>query len=285
MDKCWNLYSKSVVLTEAELELRGTMINQIKRADVDKINILHHTSFEHFYLMHKLGFINAKSNSNIVRAAATLPNKLLKFLLHHDYKRDSKAMLSAVQADLMANVWLLLSDSPKSVHPSILKYAIEKNSIQMFTDAWKLMGHQVKQLLDLRVLAAAKGNARLVEFFHKNGAPLNTKMLLAAIETLELDVVKYLLFNDCPIPYDIDQLKLFDRIDRKSVQIANIVCGYRMVKLATYTKDETCSICLDHFDENPAYKLPCSSLHVFHRTCILLWLTNHNTCPTCRFSF
>lgn len=40
-------------------------------------------------------------------------------------------------------------------------------------------------------------------------------------------------------------------------------------------------MCFDAFtEEDKIYKLPCD--HLFHADCIMPWLENHNTCPTCR---
>lgn len=45
--------------------------------------------------------------------------------------------------------------------------------------------------------------------------------------------------------------------------------------------NETCSVCLDTFQENDKYiKLPCK--HTFHKRCVRRWLRQHNTCPLCR---
>ena len=45
-----------------------------------------------------------------------------------------------------------------------------------------------------------------------------------------------------------------------------------------------CTICLNNMctqDEIEITELPCN--HRFHRACIMLWLSNNNTCPLCRF--
>src|SRR6185369_13420967 len=41
-----------------------------------------------------------------------------------------------------------------------------------------------------------------------------------------------------------------------------------------------CVICLDNEKQDNTYDLLCG--HVFHETCIKLWIRNHNTCPICR---
>jgi len=43
-----------------------------------------------------------------------------------------------------------------------------------------------------------------------------------------------------------------------------------------------CSVCKDQFEfHEKALRLPCG--HLYHRDCILPWLKDHNTCPTCRY--
>ncbi|KAJ4970663.1 hypothetical protein NE237_003762 [Protea cynaroides] len=48
-------------------------------------------------------------------------------------------------------------------------------------------------------------------------------------------------------------------------------------------EEETCMICMDEFVRGiHVTKLPCS--HFFHSECILTWLKNKNSCPSCRFA-
>ena len=43
-----------------------------------------------------------------------------------------------------------------------------------------------------------------------------------------------------------------------------------------------CSVCKEEFKlTEKVIKLPCN--HVFHPNCINTWLSQHNSCPTCRY--
>jgi E3 ubiquitin-protein ligase RNF115/126 len=46
--------------------------------------------------------------------------------------------------------------------------------------------------------------------------------------------------------------------------------------------DNSCSVCKDEFEvsQNLIY-LPCK--HIYHDECIMPWLKERNSCPTCRF--
>jgi len=52
------------------------------------------------------------------------------------------------------------------------------------------------------------------------------------------------------------------------------------------SKDEDgkrCSICLEDFEPKEMVTVtPCS--HMFHEDCIVPWVTNHGSCPVCRFA-
>lgn len=43
----------------------------------------------------------------------------------------------------------------------------------------------------------------------------------------------------------------------------------------------TCSVCIDKFEEEDEelIKMPCN--HVFHKGCLIPWLEQHNSCPSC----
>eukprot|EP00698_Gefionella_okellyi_P011353 TRINITY_DN2988_c0_g1_i2.p1 TRINITY_DN2988_c0_g1~~TRINITY_DN2988_c0_g1_i2.p1 ORF type:complete len:278 (-),score=38.64 TRINITY_DN2988_c0_g1_i2:53-826(-) len=44
----------------------------------------------------------------------------------------------------------------------------------------------------------------------------------------------------------------------------------------------SCSVCLeDHIAGTKALRLPCT--HLFHKECVMPWLQQHNSCPSCRF--
>lgn len=46
---------------------------------------------------------------------------------------------------------------------------------------------------------------------------------------------------------------------------------------------ESCSICLNELEVNSAVRrLPC--MHLFHKSCVDIWLSNTLTCPICRLS-
>lgn len=48
------------------------------------------------------------------------------------------------------------------------------------------------------------------------------------------------------------------------------------------SSDNCCPVCKDEFQENEELiKLPCC--HLFHNECIMPWLKERNSCPTCRF--
>ena len=48
------------------------------------------------------------------------------------------------------------------------------------------------------------------------------------------------------------------------------------------TDGAQCSVCLENFEAEDAkvVKMPC--IHVFHQECLMPWLEQHNSCPSCR---
>lgn len=49
-----------------------------------------------------------------------------------------------------------------------------------------------------------------------------------------------------------------------------------------YEEDVKCVVCQENFqNEDKFIRIPCN--HMYHSDCILPWLKQHNTCPTCRY--
>jgi E3 ubiquitin-protein ligase RNF115/126 len=48
-------------------------------------------------------------------------------------------------------------------------------------------------------------------------------------------------------------------------------------------EEAKCSVCIEPLtqEEDDIIRMPCS--HLFHKSCLLPWLEQHNSCPTCRF--
>jgi len=56
----------------------------------------------------------------------------------------------------------------------------------------------------------------------------------------------------------------------------------KLNKLRKNSNCENCSVCKDDFElEQEIVNLPCK--HSFHEDCLTPWLTERNSCPTCRF--
>ncbi|KAL7604407.1 RING-H2 finger protein ATL52 [Lactuca sativa] len=47
-------------------------------------------------------------------------------------------------------------------------------------------------------------------------------------------------------------------------------------------KEGTCAVCLGEFEENDEVRIMPECAHVFHVTCIDMWLFSHGNCPLCR---
>ena len=47
--------------------------------------------------------------------------------------------------------------------------------------------------------------------------------------------------------------------------------------------DDSCPICREEYQRNQSViELTCK--HIFHRRCLLPWVSSHSTCPVCRFN-
>ncbi|KAJ0837459.1 putative transcription factor C2H2 family [Helianthus annuus] len=47
-------------------------------------------------------------------------------------------------------------------------------------------------------------------------------------------------------------------------------------------KEGTCVVCLGEFEENEEVRIMPECAHVFHVSCIDMWLFSHDNCPLCR---
>ncbi|KAD7116827.1 hypothetical protein E3N88_04095 [Mikania micrantha] len=47
-------------------------------------------------------------------------------------------------------------------------------------------------------------------------------------------------------------------------------------------KEGTCAVCLGEFEENEDVRIMPECAHVFHVSCIDMWLFSHDSCPLCR---
>ncbi|XP_076885267.1 RING-H2 finger protein ATL52-like [Bidens hawaiensis] len=47
-------------------------------------------------------------------------------------------------------------------------------------------------------------------------------------------------------------------------------------------KEGTCVVCLGEFEENEEVRIMPECAHVFHVSCIDMWLFSHDSCPLCR---
>ncbi|XP_022147192.1 E3 ubiquitin-protein ligase RING1-like [Momordica charantia] len=82
--------------------------------------------------------------------------------------------------------------------------------------------------------------------------------------------------SDFPAPVP---LNAFTPIKASVAAIPTVVISSAILELDPVL---ICAICKDHFVlEDEAKQLPCS--HLYHPDCILPWLSNHDSCPLCRF--
>ncbi len=91
------------------------------------------------------------------------------------------------------------------------------------------------------------------------------------------NIINYLMAND-PNKYgnppaSIDEVNKLEKI---------IVTNENINEVKKMAAESSCSVCKDDFlIEQSLIKLPCN--HIFHDDCILPWLKERNSCPTCRF--
>ena len=78
------------------------------------------------------------------------------------------------------------------------------------------------------------------------------------LENLPIEYVKH--------PFYIFNNELFSCIDKNIQDIET---------------DKICSICHENLKKNKYTKTPCN--HLYCLDCITSWLSNHNTCPYCRY--
>ncbi len=71
-----------------------------------------------------------------------------------------------------------------------------------------------------------------------------------------------------------------------ATEIQNKPCnGNNIVHLVAEGDLGICTICQEDITENqPFTRLRCSETvnHLFHKQCIIPWIKNHSSCPTCR---
>jgi len=53
------------------------------------------------------------------------------------------------------------------------------------------------------------------------------------------------------------------------------------ILICSELNDEICGICMDDFSENPFVRLKCK--HIYHYTCLGIWLAHNMRCPMCRY--
>ena len=90
------------------------------------------------------------------------------------------------------------------------------------------------------------------------------------------DIINYIMVNDTNRygnpPTAKKTLESLEKIVVNSKN-KNILCS---------DNDNSCSVCKEVYeDEQILVNLPCK--HLFHEECIIPWLKDRNSCPTCRF--
>lgn len=91
------------------------------------------------------------------------------------------------------------------------------------------------------------------------------------------NIINYLMAND-PNKYGNPPASKdeVDKLNRMKVNNEN------RDEINKMSGEAGCSVCKEDYEsDQTAIKLPCS--HLFHDECILPWLKDRNSCPTCRF--
>ena len=70
-----------------------------------------------------------------------------------------------------------------------------------------------------------------------------------------------------------------------SLSNINIISSVYKYSDITNNNIDTCSICQQLFNDIDIIRMPHSCEHLFHLKCIDTWLSQHNTCPSCRHNF
>lgn len=61
-----------------------------------------------------------------------------------------------------------------------------------------------------------------------------------------------------------------------------VIGSLKPIKPTVRDLSEKCAICFETYaKKDTCVKLECA--HLFHRKCVLMWLKEHNSCPTCRY--
>lgn len=94
------------------------------------------------------------------------------------------------------------------------------------------------------------------------------------------NIINYIMQND-PNRYGNPPASksVLDSLERITVNEFNLS---EISKEISSSSENNCSVCKDNFEfGNIGLKLPCK--HFFHEECIMPWLKERNSCPTCRF--